>query len=131
MKTFASSFADPADIRAFKRCKAQGHSDDHCFAFGDNGKGCWGDDTLRDAPLVALPKDDLQERFGKWQKGRGALVKVKIEGVTVVCEVRDCMPWKKNIHNGAGIDLAPGAQRRFNLKPPFLVPCTWEWAREL
>lgn len=127
VKTYASSFADTDDILAFKKCKAKGNSDDYCFGFGDNGIGAWGDDTTVDAPICALPKDDLQERFGDWRKGRGAKVKVTIGDEEVICENRDCMPWKKNIHNKAGIDLAPGAQKRFGLKAPFMVPATWEF----
>ena len=128
MKTFASSFADPDDVAAFKRCKKRGGSDLHCFAFGDNGKGAWGDDTTGDAPMCALPKDDLQAKFGDWRKGRGAKVKVTVGGITILCEVRDVMPWKKNIHNKAGIDLAPGAQKALLIKPPFLLPADWSWA---
>ena len=41
-ETYASSFADPADVEAFEKCKADGHSDDYCFQFGDNGIGCYG-----------------------------------------------------------------------------------------
>ena len=44
--TTATSFADPADVAAFKRCKAQGKSDHECFAVGDNGIGSWGDPTV-------------------------------------------------------------------------------------
>lgn len=127
VKTYASSFADPDDVRAFQRCKARGGSDIECFAVGDNGLGCWGQPTTGDEPIIALPKDDLQARFGRWQRGKNARVKVTIHGRTVECLVRDCMPWKKNLHNKAGLDLAPGAQRAFALQPPFLVPCEWEW----
>src|SRR5947207_12121824 len=38
----ASSFADPADVAAFKRCKERGGSDQDCFKVGDNGIGAWG-----------------------------------------------------------------------------------------
>jgi len=38
------------------------------------------------------------------------------------------MPWKKNIHNGAGIDLNPDAVRALGLEPPIMVPAKWEWA---
>src|ERR1044072_293201 len=41
----ASSFADPADIAAFKKCKREGHTDSYCFKYGDNGIGYWGDET--------------------------------------------------------------------------------------
>src|SRR3954467_11309830 len=38
----ASSFADPADIHAFRQCKAHGGTDLHCFGLGDNGIGFTG-----------------------------------------------------------------------------------------
>src|SRR5688572_27886450 len=46
----ASSFADPKDVAAFKRCKAQGKTDQQCFRVGDNGIGLWGDDTTTPEP---------------------------------------------------------------------------------
>src|SRR5260370_17257596 len=33
----ASSFADPADVVAFNKCKAQGKTDQQCFKVGDHG----------------------------------------------------------------------------------------------
>jgi hypothetical protein len=57
----ASSFADPADIKAFRRCKAAGHTDQYCFSKGDNGIGAWGGDTTSDFPLCALPRDDWKD----------------------------------------------------------------------
>ena len=44
-KGFASSFADLADVRAFKRAKAKGMTDQEAFRYGDNGIGCFGDDV--------------------------------------------------------------------------------------
>src|SRR5687767_7411763 len=41
----ASAFAYHADIVAFRKCKAQGKSDQQCFKVGDNGIGLWGDAT--------------------------------------------------------------------------------------
>ena len=38
-KGFASSFADLADVRAFKRAKAKGMTDQEAFRYGDNGIG--------------------------------------------------------------------------------------------
>lgn len=124
----ASSFADEADVKAFKRCKAQGNSDQFCFSKGDNGIGCWGDDTTGNTPMCALPRDIWQARFEPDKKARGAKVKVTIGGKTVICELRDTMPHSKNIKNGAGIDLNPGAQKAFGLKAPFMVDATWQWA---
>lgn len=132
----ASSFADPADVAAFKKCKRDGgywrkgvwnpgSSDEHCFACGDNGIGKWGDDTTAPIPMCALPPDDWKP-LG--QKARGAKVRVTASGKTIICELRDTMPWKKNIKNGAGIDLNPAAVKALGLKPPIMVPATWEWA---
>lgn len=123
-KVKASSFADPADVAAFKRCKAKGHSDEYCFAYGDNGIGCWGDDTTTNVPMCALPREDWIA-FGSAARGKKVLVAAG--GKSVVCELRDTMPWKRNIKNGAGIDLNPAACKALGLKPPILVDATWEW----
>ena len=123
-KILASSFADPADIAAFRRCKAKGMSDQQAFKYGDNGIGKWGDDTTTHVPMCALPPEDWIE-LGT--KARGAKVKVTINGVSVICELRDTMPRKANIHNGAGIDLNYAALLAFNLRPPIMVDATWEF----
>jgi hypothetical protein len=132
MKVLASSFADLADVRAFERCKARGKSDQECFKVGDNGRGCWNDITAQEVtPMCALPPDDVVERFGTFSsKARFAMVRVTVlkTGRSVVCVLADRMPWKKNIKNGAGIDLNPAAAKALGLKPPFLVPASWEWA---
>jgi hypothetical protein len=129
IKGKASSFADPADIAAFKKCKAQGKSDQECFKVGDNGIGYTGLDTTRlDIPYVAVQPDYMIERWGKAEAAAGKKVLVTINGVTKECVVGDRMPWVKNTKNGAVIDLAPGAQKLFNLKPPFMVDAEWRWA---
>ena len=53
-RVHASSFADPADVRRFRACKAAGKSDQECFKVGDNGVGCWGDDTTTAVPMLSL-----------------------------------------------------------------------------
>jgi hypothetical protein len=123
-KVLASSFADPADIATFRRCKAKGMSDQEAFKYGDNGIGKWGDDTTAPVPMCALPPEDW---IGLGTKARGAKVKVTIKGVSVVCELRDTMPRKVNIHNDAGIDLNYAALHDFNLRPPIMVDATWEF----
>lgn len=120
----ASSFADPADVAAFRKCKAQGKTDQECFKVGDNGIGKWGDDTTADRPMCALPPEDWKPLGAK---ARGAKVLVKANGKSVVCELRDTMPAKRNIKNGAGIDLNPAAVKAIGLKPPIMVAATWEW----
>lgn len=120
----ASSFADPADVAAFKRCKAQGKSDQECFKVGDNGVGKWGDDTTADTPMCALPPEDWQQ-FGNAARGKKVLV--KCEGREVVCELRDTMPKKENIKNGASIDLNPAAWKALGHTPPQMRAATWQW----
>lgn len=122
----ASSFADPADIASFKRCKATGKTDRQCFAVGDNGIGKWGDDTTQgNGPMCALPPEDWQQ-FGT--EARGKKVLVKANGREVVCELRDTMPHKANVRNGAVIDLNPDACDALVLRPPVMVDASWEWA---
>lgn len=130
MKTgFASSFADPADVAAFKKCKAQGKSDQECLKAGDNGLGCYGDSMINDlVPYVAVPPDDMIERWSSVLAAKHKPVNVTIDGKTHTCLVGDRMPWRKNIKNGAVIDLAPGAQKLFKLKAPFMIKASWDWA---
>ena len=128
-KGIASSFADPADIRAFRRCKANGGSDQDCFKVGDNGIGCWGDDVSEGTgPSCALPPDDMIEKFGSIAAAKHAPVNVSIGDKSVQCTLRDRMPWKKNIKNGAIIDLNPDAVRALGLEPPIMAQAIWEWA---
>ena len=120
----ASSFADPADVRAFRRCKAQGKTDRECFKVGDDGMGKWGDDTTANRPMCALPPEDWRPLGAK---ARGAKVRVVVNSRSVICELRDTMPAKRNIKNGAGIDLNPAACAGLGLRPPVLVAATWQW----
>lgn len=124
-QVMATSFADPIDIWLFKVCKKKGKTDRQCFKVGDNGIGCWGDDTTADRPMCALPPEDWKP-LGK--AARGALVEVTAKGRTVVCELRDTMPSKANVENGAGIDLNPAACKALGLKPPIKVRALWRWA---
>lgn len=120
----ASAFAYHADIVAFRKCKAQGKSDQQCFKVGDNGIGKWGDNTYdTDQPMCALPYEDWE----KLDNPRGKLVEVRANGRTVIAELRDTMPHKANITNGAVIDLNPAASEALGLKPPFMVPVLWRW----
>lgn len=132
--TLASSFADPADVRAFKRCKAKGKSDKDCFLVGDNGIGCWNDLTAQTVvPMCALPPQDMEGRWGSVAKAKHKKVRVTLLGrrrsqtKTVVCVLADRMPRKPN-KSGAGIDLNPAASAALGLEPPHLVEVTWEWA---
>lgn len=129
MKTKASSFADPADIAAFRRCKRQGKSDKECFKVGDNGIGCWGDDTTANVPMCALPPEVMVEKFGRLDKARGKIVVVTVRGRSVRCVVADRMPPMNSPYrkNRAGIDLNEAACKALGLTPPIMVPCEWKW----
>lgn len=122
----ASSFADPADVRAFKRCKANGGSDQQCFKVGDNGKGCWDDDTSEGSGLsVAIPPDDMIELFGSVSKAKHRQLSVTGNGKTITVTIKDRMPWKKNIVNGAIMDLNPDAVRALGWEPPMMHAVKW------
>lgn len=123
----ASSFADPKDIAAYKKAIAEGKTEAEALKVGDNGIGKWGDNTSRDdVPMCALPPEDW---LAKWSKNaRGKKVSVTYKGKTVIGELRDTMPRKGNIKNGAGIDLNPGFAKAFNVKPPFMLKnVLWDW----
>ena len=122
----ASSFADPTDVAAFRRCKAKGMSDIEAFRYGDNGIGKWGSDTTEGSgPSCALPPEDWRP-LG--DKAHLAKVRVFANGRDVVCLLKDTMPARKNIKNGAGIDLNPDACEALGLRIPVMVAASWEWA---
>lgn len=120
----ASSFADPADVRAFRRCKAQGKSDQECFKVGDNGIGKWGTDTTLPRPMCALPRED----WAHLERPQGTIVLVEIGNTVIRAELQDTMPARANIKNGAIIDLNPAACAALGQTPPMLVEARWKWA---
>lgn len=118
----ASSFADLADLRAFKRCKAEGKTDLQCFAVGDNGIGCYGDLTAQEhTPMCALPPETMKLLWGSKAKARHQKVIVMHESDSITCIVADVMPSRWYIKNGCGIDLNPAAAKALGLRPPFKV----------
>ena len=120
----ASSFADPADVKAFDRCKAQGKTDQECFKVGDNGIGQFGKLTAQtDTPMVAVHKDDMIARWGSVMGAAHRPVTVTISGKTIQATVEDRIGVKGRI------DLNPAAAKQLGLTPPFLVKnCVWNWA---
>jgi hypothetical protein len=124
----ASSFADPKDVEAFRRCKAKGKSDEECFKIGDNGIGLWGDDCTGATPACALPPEKMIERWGSINAAKHKPVEVTVEDKSVICIVKDRMPHERYITNNAIIDLSPGACAALGLKPPVMVSATWRWA---
>lgn len=124
----ASSFADPADVRAFRACKDRGGTDQDCFKKGDNGVGCWDDDVSEGTPpACALPPEDMEEKWGSVNAAKHKPVEVLANSRTVTCILKDRMPHRANIKNGAGIDLNPAAVKALGLEPPIMISATWRW----
>jgi hypothetical protein len=122
-KATASSFADPADVRAFERCKAQGKTDQACFKVGDNGIGQFGKITAQThTPMVAIHKDDMIARWGSVAGAAHRMVTVTINGKTIQASVED------RLGVAGRIDLNPAAAKQLGLTPPFLIKnCVWNW----
>lgn len=134
----ATSYGDARDQAIYKQIVAEALS--HGFSpaeaarrgrvKGDPGIG-WMDNDLSDLtiPWVAVPHDIWMNEFGSKHLAHKAKLRVTIHGKSVVCVLGDEMP-PSNItraKNGSILDLAPGAQAAFNLTPPFVVDCTWQW----
>jgi hypothetical protein len=119
----ASSFADPADMAAFQKCKAQGKTDQQCFKAGDNGIGQFGKVTAQEhTPMVAVYADDMKARWGSVNAAAHRPVTVMINGRKVEATVEDRLGVKGRI------DLNPAAAKALGLTPPFLAPCFWNWS---
>jgi hypothetical protein len=121
----ASSFADPADITAFKEAKARGLSDEQAFKYGDNGIGYWGTSTAEGTgPQCALPP----EQWEHLEHPHGTAVEITLNGNTVVALLGDTMPREADIKNHAGIDLSPDACAALGVDPGNMWSATWRWA---
>lgn len=130
----ASSFADPADVAAFKKCKRDGgywskgvwhagSSDMNCFGGGDNGIGQFGKITAQDhVAMVAVHKTDMLARWGSIEGAAHRPVVVTANGRTIHATVEDRVSAKGRI------DLNPGCAKLLGLTPPFLVSARWRWA---
>lgn len=119
----ASSFADPADVRAFDRCKETAKTDLQCFAVGDNGIGEFGKITAQDKiPMIAVHKNDMLARWGSEHGAAHRPVTVTVNGVTFSATVED------RISAQGRIDLNPACAKIAGLQPPFVVPCIWRWS---
>jgi hypothetical protein len=127
----ASSFADPVDVRAFKRCKERGGSDNDCFKVGDNGIGAWGDDTSEGSgPSVAIPPEHLDEQFGNWRAAHLKKLEVTRNDKSVIALIKDRMPHIANIHNGARLDMNPDTCEALGLKPPVMTEVSYRFIDE-
>jgi len=118
----ASTFADPKDVESFRKCKAQGKSDQECFEVGDNGIGYWGDDTTGVTPCCALHKSHIIQRWGSLDAGKHKLVEVAANDTRTICVLKDICGVIDRV------DLNPGACAALGLKAGDLVSATWKWA---
>ena len=127
-KVWASSFADPDDIRAFRRCKAQGKTDKQCFEVGDNGIGFWGDDVSEGSgPACALPPEVI-DYFGL---GHNSPLIVAHNDKEATVLVRDHMPHLSYLesHNRKyRIDLNPDACHALGISIPAEAQVIWRKA---
>jgi hypothetical protein len=133
---FASSFADPADVRSYRKWysiyigegKSHDEAEQLAFGKGDNGVGMWGDDCTTSVPMCALPPEDMEERWGSTDAARHRPVEVAANNRRVICTLADRMPHRANIENGAGIDLSPAAVEALGLRPPVMIRAAWRWS---
>lgn len=125
----ASCFATLTDLKAFREAKGKGWNDKQAFAVGDNGIGCYGDNTAQlYAPMCAVPPEDMALEWGGQISAKHKQVRVTYKDKSVVCVVADVMPHKANIKNGCGIDLNPAAQVAlgFAADAEILIPVSWQ-----
>ena len=131
-----SSFADPADVKSFLKWKAiymdEGFTENQAikktFAKGDNGVGCYGDDTTEGSGLsCAVPPEDMIERWGSIAGAKHKQVNITIGEISVVAIVKDRMPRKEKITNGAVLDANPDTVKALGQQFPMLKQGKWSW----
>lgn len=124
-KTKFTSFADPADVVAFKKCKREtGRSDIFCFGRGDNGIGQFGKITAQEhTAMVAIHGDEMERMWGSRQGAAHRPVEIKLPGTDLIVEAT-C---EDRISAEGKVDLNPGAFTRLGLKAGFTVPGLWRW----
>jgi hypothetical protein len=129
-KGWGTSFADPGDILAFKRCKARGGSDNDCFKVGDNGIGFWGDNCAQGSgPSVAVIPEDMIEKWGSMRAAHNKLVRVFLNGHYTFAHVRDRMPHRSHVTNHAVLDMNPDTCAALGVGPG-KYQIVWRWATE-
>ena len=132
-KAQASSFADPADLTAFARCKRDGgyhsndawhpgSSDEHCFEVGDNGIGAWRASTVAGSgACVAITAKELIAKWGSKDAGHNKIVRVYYRDKQALFPVKDLLG------TAGRVDLNPDACHELGLTPPVMVDVEWEW----
>lgn len=118
-----TSFADPADIEAYRLARERGATEQEALAVGDNGVGQWGANTAQeDVPMAALHADDLIARWGSVDAAAHKRIRVTRRGATVECLIEDRCGVRGRV------DLNPAALLRLELRPPVWCHADWDWA---
>lgn len=121
-----SSFADPADVESFKRCKRTGQSDVACFEVGDNGIGQFGQVTAQDSiPMVAVHASEMVARWGSTHGAAHRPVLLRRGAMVIEARVED------RISAAGRVDLNPAAARQLGLTPPFIAAGEWKWKEDV
>ena len=146
-KVWASSFADPEDVRRFRKCQAEGGywnkgkwhpggSDQNCFNVGDNAIGAWQDDCSEGSgPSCALPPE-VMEYYGLKHLDR-LLVTHLSTGQSGIVLIKDHMPHISTLEakeranpnrKPFRIDLNPDACHMLGISIPAEALVTWRKA---
>jgi hypothetical protein len=121
-----SSFADPADVATYERCKANGGTEEYCLSIGDNGIGYWGDDTKQGSGAsCALSPEWMIATWGSVATAhlQPVLITNPTNGQNVTALIKDTLP-----HQSPRIDMNPDTCAALGLTPPVLAPVTWQVA---
>lgn len=130
--TIATSFADPADIRAYLEAKMRGETEEQALDVGDNGIGCWGDDTkMGSGARSSLPAHVTVSRWGSMWNGRRRLIRVFYGGTFVDTILSDAGPGPKEEAEGHGLDLNYDAWKAFGVSVPAEKKVQWDWLVDL
>jgi hypothetical protein len=130
--TIATSFADPADIEAYLKAKAEGKSEQEALNVGDNGIGCWGDNTKQGSGArSSLPAHVIIDRWGYMKNGRGRLIRVFFGNQWIDTILSDEGPGLKEEAEGHGLDLNFDAWAAFGVSVPAEHSVQWDWTEDL
>lgn len=130
--TIATSFADPADIVDYNRAIAAGKTVAQALAVGDNGIGCWGDNTKQGSGArSSLPAHVITARWGSMHNGKNRLIRVFFSDKWIDTILSDVGPGPSEEHEGHGLDLNYDAWAAFGLIPPCSHTVQWNWTEDL
>jgi len=129
--TIATSFADPADIERYLAAKAAGKTEQEALDVGDNGIGCWGDNTKQGSGArSSLPAHVIIARWGYMKNGRGRLIRVFLGEKWIDTILSDEGPGPKEEAEGHGLDLNFDAWAALGITVPAEQQVQWDWTED-